>query len=217
MLGVTPRPHFTGKQPWRRPPLQEAALEKGRSAWAGSRGTIVTLMGCHVLPWLALIRSNCVLKVVWVPSPSATGLRDRRESLCGRGLLKAPREHLSSCLRDAASPRASFKVPQPSPAARQLLLAQLFGVSIAFLEDFTPHLQIVISVWGGQRANAETQEPSLTSAGEVPALDGVACAGVHPARGLGLITAKDKEWGCQHPRGPKEPPRIAGEGSLQDG
>lgn len=219
MLGVTPRPHFTRRQLQRRSPLQEAALEKGRSAWAGSRGTIMTLVGCHVLPWSALIHSKCIFKAARVPSPSVTGLRHYREPLCGRGLLKAPpRTSLqleTLCPRDAALPRASFKVPQLSPAARQLLLAQLFRVSIAFLEDFTPHLQILVGVWGWQRANRETWELSLTGAGEVPALDGVACARVHPARGLGLIAAKDKERGCQQLRGPREPLPIAGEGSLQ--
>lgn len=78
------------------PPSEEAAPGKGRSAWAGSRRTIVTLVGCRVLPWLALIGSNCIFKAVWVPSPSVRGLIDCRECVCGRGLLKAPREHLSS-------------------------------------------------------------------------------------------------------------------------
>lgn len=119
--------------------------------------------------------------------------------------------------RDAASPCNHSKSPQPSPAGRQLLLTQLFGVSIAFLEDFAPHLQILVSVQGGQRANVETRDPTLTGAGEVPTLDGVACARVHPARGLGLIAAKDKEWGCQRLGGPREPLPIAGEGSLQRG
>lgn len=55
---------------------------------------------------------------------------------------------------------------------------------------------------------------SLTGAGEVPALDGVAGAGVHPARGLGLVAAKHTERGCQHPWGPLP---IARGGSLQHG
>lgn len=199
------------------PPSEEAALGKGRSAGAGSRRTIVTLVGCRVLPWLAFIGSNCIFKAVWVPSPSATGLIDCRECVCGRGLLKAPPENISPA-RNPAPKRCGIascvtQCPPTPPAARQLLLAQLFGASIEFLEDFTPHLQILISAQAGQRANAETQEPSLTGAGEVPALDGVACAGVHPARGLCLVAVKDKEWGYQHPWGPREPHPVAREGS----
>lgn len=99
------------------PPSEEAALGKGRSAGAGSRRTIVTLVGCRVLPWLAFIGSNCIFKAVWVPSPSATGLIDCRECVCGRGLLKAPpRTSLqpeTQRLRDVASPHASLSVPRP--------------------------------------------------------------------------------------------------------
>lgn len=62
--------------------------------------------------------------------------------------------------------------------------------------------------WGRQRAATKTHEPSLTSTGEVPALDGVACAGVHPARGLGLIAVEDKERGCQHPGSPFPSPGV---------
>lgn len=40
---------------------------------------------------------------------------------------------------------------------------------------------------------AHLGSPFLTGTGEVPTLDGVTCAGVHPARGLGLVAVKDKE------------------------
>lgn len=177
---------------------------------------IVTLVGCR---GRLSYGQTGFLKQFGCPSSSVTGLRDCRGSLCARGLFKAPpRTSLqleTPCPRGAASPRTPFKVSQPSPAARQLLLAQLFGVSTAFLEDFNSTPPDSDQCLG--RAESKRRDPglSLTGTGEVSALDGVARAGVHPARGLGLVAAKDKEWGCQHPRGPREPLPISGEGSLQ--
>lgn len=45
----------------------------------------------------------------------------------------------------------------------------------------------------------QSRAPFLTGAGEMPALDGVTCAGVHPARGLGLVAVKDKEQAVSAP------------------
>lgn len=100
--------------------------------------------------------------------------------------------------------RGSITSHQP-PNPPQLLLAQLWGVCFAFPGDFTPHFPTVAP-----------QEPglSLTCAGEVPALDGVARARVHPARGFGVVAVKDKDRGdVSTPGGLRSPLPIAGEGS----
>lgn len=88
--------------------------------------------------------------------------------------------------------------PQPSPAAdRELLPPRFWGVSFAFPKDFSPDFPA-----------APPRSPRLTCTGEVPALDGVARAGVHPAGGFGVVAVKDKDKdkrGCQDPGGVQKP------------
>lgn len=100
---------------------------------------------------------------------------------------------------ETASPRTT---PQPSWLG-------FGGVSCAFPEDFTPHFPPLTPQEPG---------PSLTCAGEVPALDGVTRAGVHPAGGFGVVAARDKDRGAvSTPEGALRPLPTPGQGSWHHG
>lgn len=139
------------------------------------------------------------------PAPTSDGFWRLQGVLLQKGALQTPPGNTSPTplqgLRSLVHPHEMRHRLAPhlkSPPKTHPCSPSCSGGSKVFLELF------MTCPKRGQGARRGSRGLSLTGAGEVPALDGVTRAGVHPARGLGLVAVKDKVGGSEHPGGLRE-------------